>query len=532
MCISEKENGRKKEKRRVSAVFRSESVAPPMSLSAPELGGIDPGAFNQGPLRNAISSTELLHDKANARFFQEAEERTRKLQLEEAEATALRRNHSVQESNLNEMTAFQNEEQNPSEEESEDESVDFSDEDRILKHTPNLRSQTPPRSPRYNSSFEEEDETYHPPRVMIPREVKTISPPPFIPKEPPPINMKIQPKSILKANSDNDKMAEPQEIETVVRRRKKEAILESPPVGREQHAQEIQEGDVTLSAAEIARKRRMQVRQASLEEEAALRSAVSSHYGELISDLSRTRKPRTLYLNTDELKAAVYSQGEESNEKILANDSEAYKVITKLEPYCEQSHIDEEAIYKKESQIYITTSVGEIQDEETFINSEKFSLNNLSDQKTEKKENEKVEIEEMFYSEEPSAIQQKENREINVSETEKQWEQRFKKLREEQEAWQKKRDKEEARLQRLHREIVYGTPSLAPPPEQVQRAVRSWLEYICDLALFLVACWLYLFKDEKLAIPVLLLMIYRQLKEAIHKRIPRMPQLPWRRKQL
>lgn len=57
------------------------SVAPPMSLSAPELGAIDPDVPF---MRNAVSSTELLHERAMARFYQEVAE-------EEAEKARRRR---------------------------------------------------------------------------------------------------------------------------------------------------------------------------------------------------------------------------------------------------------------------------------------------------------------------------------------------------------------------------------------------------------------------------------------------------------
>ncbi|XP_018330040.1 muscle M-line assembly protein unc-89 isoform X2 [Agrilus planipennis] len=66
-----------------------------------------------------------------------------------------------------------------------------------------------------------------------------------------------------------------------------------------------------------------------------------------------------------------------------------------------------------------------------------------------------------------------------------------------------------------------------PTPEQqlmlVQAEVkaRSTIDYMTDLAMFFVACWLYLFHNELLAIPVLLIMVYRQLKEEIVKRLPK-----------
>ena len=55
----------------------------------------------------------------------------------------------------------------------------------------------------------------------------------------------------------------------------------------------------------------------------------------------------------------------------------------------------------------------------------------------------------------------------------------------------------------------------------VQMKVRTTVDYITDLAMFVVACWLYLFKNELLAIPVLLIMVYRQLQSEIIKRLPK-----------
>lgn len=50
--------------------------------------------------------------------------------------------------------------------------------------------------------------------------------------------------------------------------------------------------------------------------------------------------------------------------------------------------------------------------------------------------------------------------------------------------------------------------------------VRSVFDYLTDLAMFGVACWLYLFNNELLAIPILFIMVYRQLKDEVAKRIP------------
>lgn len=57
--------------------------------------------------------------------------------------------------------------------------------------------------------------------------------------------------------------------------------------------------------------------------------------------------------------------------------------------------------------------------------------------------------------------------------------------------------------------------------EQAHEKVRSALSYCTDLVLFLVACYVYLFKDARLVLPILALMIYRQLGEAVRGYIPK-----------
>jgi hypothetical protein len=75
-------------------------------------------------------------------------------------------------------------------------------------------------------------------------------------------------------------------------------------------------------------------------------------------------------------------------------------------------------------------------------------------------------------------------------------------------------------------------PASTKMDEHLQVNHRKWrsaFRYLADIAMFLVACWLYAFKDERLAIPVLVLMVYRQLHEAVKRRLPKLPQLPWKR---
>lgn len=69
---------------------------------------------------------------------------------------------------------------------------------------------------------------------------------------------------------------------------------------------------------------------------------------------------------------------------------------------------------------------------------------------------------------------------------------------------------------------LYETPSPGYPPRPLtptERKVQTYCDFLMDLSLFLLACWLYLFKDERLSIPVMCLMIYRQAHEAFQKKV-------------
>ncbi|XP_049542856.1 titin homolog [Anopheles darlingi] len=53
-----------------------------------------------------------------------------------------------------------------------------------------------------------------------------------------------------------------------------------------------------------------------------------------------------------------------------------------------------------------------------------------------------------------------------------------------------------------------------------EQSLKPTISYLTDVALFAIACWLYLFKNPKLAIPVILLIMYRHIREALKDKIP------------
>lgn len=56
--------------------------------------------------------------------------------------------------------------------------------------------------------------------------------------------------------------------------------------------------------------------------------------------------------------------------------------------------------------------------------------------------------------------------------------------------------------------------------EKAKINVRSAIDYTVDICLLVLAFWVYFFKDERLAIPFLILIIYRQLQETVLQNIP------------
>lgn len=69
--------------------------------------------------------------------------------------------------------------------------------------------------------------------------------------------------------------------------------------------------------------------------------------------------------------------------------------------------------------------------------------------------------------------------------------------------------------------------SQAPESPPAETTYQSTVSYLTDVALFALACWLYLFKNPKLAIPIIVLIMYRHIRDALRHRMP-----PWMKRTL
>nr|CAD7409633.1 unnamed protein product [Timema cristinae] len=379
------------------------SIPPPMSLSSPELGSGE--IIVTPPLRNAVSSTELLHEKAMARFYQavaqeEAEKARLRRQSIERRSSPLRptriRINSLEvgsEDGLNILkTPFmdpllrerlqtqQNKQveivprENSSDSEYEEEEEEARREDFLNKFEDEEEETYHPRTmiPLSSRPVEQEErldygrfedlneETYHPrnmtamsnrsesseilhpdksPTIKVLRNDKLgeykLPPKDFVPKpilkKAPPVELspslnqrvesvgKKTTRDIVRADNKEQPRQEKgfasvskspspskREIDAVVRRPKKDEVPQTSGGVAEDF-----DSDVSLSAAETARNRRLRIRQKSLEEDSEANLAIVSHYGDIIREYGQVKKaPAVLYLNTEELKAAAFYEDE------------------------------------------------------------------------------------------------------------------------------------------------------------------------------------------------------------------------------
>ncbi|KAJ6640825.1 Titin like [Pseudolycoriella hygida] len=87
-----------------------------------------------------------------------------------------------------------------------------------------------------------------------------------------------------------------------------------------------------------------------------------------------------------------------------------------------------------------------------------------------------------------------------------------------------------ARAPKKYLDSKSSTPSASPEPRsqtpeelmvEVEESVKSTMNYVTDLVLFIVACWVYIFKDAWMAVPILSLMVGRQVGSTLKDKFPK-----------
>lgn len=56
--------------------------------------------------------------------------------------------------------------------------------------------------------------------------------------------------------------------------------------------------------------------------------------------------------------------------------------------------------------------------------------------------------------------------------------------------------------------------------DEAEKTIKSTMAYAMDISMLIVACWVYMFKDARLVVPILVLLVYRQVSSALKDRMP------------
>jgi hypothetical protein len=243
-----------------------------------------------------------------------------------------------------------------------------------------------------------------------------------------------------------------------------------------------------------AKQKRVLSRKASREEDTEASRAVADYYGDIIRDHARPKKTVRQYLNTVEMKAAAHVS------------QQADTCISKSDPAAKPEEGTEQ---EAERGVETQTVAAEQSAPERYTTTVQRPRTSRSKSRTS----------------DVNVIRQASKDRSRVPSTE-----RFSaKLSQQLPELARGFSPERTQPEELPEEPC---PAFTKLDEHLQRKHRKWRSafgYLADIAMFLLACWLYAFKDERLAIPLLVLMVYRQLHEAVKRRLPNLPHLPWKR---
>lgn len=470
---------------------------PPLSLSAPELGY---NFFPIRPLRNSVSSTELLHEQAMNRFYQvvalkEAEKVKAKkdyislpasieikIHSMEDEENKMKRysdntlNQTIGEDKRDNLTTepydreyLSNESLNKDKNEETGSNFgddytastvstgdsDFSDSDSLDEDVDGLRHRI------------EENATYHPSKETTYRggsqssqavEVLTkparLPDPNFIPK---PILKKRDPVARSSPHKDPlslEKAAKyPEPLKKKVPLFKKFAKFPLEKHGFNDKKKNNKKDEKKLDKS-IEKPIAQPIQEKQVKQELELAQdegrTVAEHYGNLVKEYGNNKKPQQqLYTNTNELKKAAANQNN-ANAKAsnVTNNKQAPAKTVIKRNVVPQKRVPQKA-----------------------VTSPKASAPKKEDTKQQMKTSDPQTL--PVPAEHPA-----------------------------------------------HIETVSVSKSFSELNAEAESNVKSVINYIIDVFMLLVAFWLYLFKDERLALPFLGLTMYRQVNSAVRKKIP------------
>lgn len=494
---------------------------PPISLSAPELSSRCTFPFKS--LRNAVSSTELLHERAMARFY--------KAVAMEEEQNANKNNYKPEKEpdipNYN--NSIKQYETEPKDQETivVDRSSSFkapeifiksdSVEGKEYQYSPKQDSE-PPENKWQNMSFEEdytastvssdeeysdegsfngdvdrrhyddEEDTYNPrDKSMRPSPLKEsedeyereivkplpLPDPNFVPK---PIlkrreldNFEIKP--VIQEEKPEQQLKPKKE--GILRKITKMPVQKSFPFPRLLNKKETQKPAEPAPKAEPTPAKKANEVIDKITDEGR---TVIDYYSNIVKEYGSQKKPAThLYLNTEELKSVAEKQLKEN-----ARETKAKVAVKTKKPAAEKTNTARRQQAKAK-----TNSV---------------TKTNAAPKATTVKENSLNKTKCVEKNETPTANSKEKSIKVLEKAPEKITQQIV--------------------LKKTERATIVIPIDYKELEEKAKENVRSVIDYMVDVCLLLLAFWVYFFKDERLAIPFLVLIIYRQLQETLFMNIP------------
>lgn len=578
-------------------------------------------------MRHAVSSTELLYERAMSRFYQavayeEAENAKKRSQsiisrdtslqprgrlgsFTENETRSLHRRFSDEQipSNLT-KAANQTMSANVDEVDNNNHEIDEIESDFNEDYTESTASSDESETEKFRRAVQSantkrvpenpEEDTYHP-RTMLPSSPIQYTPPDLdqaveVLSRPLPLpNPDFVPKPILKRpNGDKEKSKSSPKSKQKRKIMKKlfDRDSKEPPIGNtanDRHKEEsklaekeevkIEEVKVVSAPASVSsklsaeKKKMMELRQDSIEEN----KTVIDHYADIVRELGVSRSKIPIYMNAEELKktGGDYESEEEIEEMVKAVEEKVIIEPTTPTKTSRKLSFSDEITYNIERSPILQRKLSETNlKRDKFINQNN-DLNNLngsmtgssgrisSSPKLTTPRTSMSKINTTTQPPEPDATESRRPRTASKTRNRSRSNSNARNPSDPQQSQPLNQGRRQIRnpsrspsvtnrrrpetptLYHQHQIALLNSklknysnlspPSVSPEPRVrtpeiemilAEHKVRSTMNYFTDLALFLVACWLYLFKDARLAIPVLSLMVYRQLSDAIKNRLP------------
>ncbi|XP_052746764.1 titin homolog [Bicyclus anynana] len=529
----------KSEKRKSFQLDLEDALSPPpISLSAPELSSRSVLPFRA--LRNAVSSTELLHERAMARFYKavalkEGQEEQKKKDESPPKSEPnhipykdVELNQTFDQQTLTTDTSpkvqtpeihFKSDSFDENKTKTQRQNSDNSDRWQQMSFDEDYTASTVSTDGDYTdedegdslteevgreSQLAEEEETYHPRnKTALPQQISdTIEeeeekepdrepvkplpllepnfiPKPILKKRVPPIPETAAPLSIVENNKKHDSIKKQEKLEDKQKKEEKRSTLfqkitKQKPFNFPKFNKK--DTDKTTKTTTQSKEDKSTKKTETIDDKYGDEGkTVIDYYGNIVKEYGTTKRSTTpLYLNTEDLKQVAEQQ---INKVTEADNNAKEKSLAPEQP--------KKKIVKKVT--------------ENKVNSiKKKRISTLEKQKTTKPEEKETKPEKNVNQHLSNSTVQQNSGQAPVS----------------------KVVDTRVVLKTKERATVVIPIDYKELEERAKVNVRTAIDYTVDVCLLLLAFWVYFFKDERLAIPFLILIIYRQLQETIFQNLP------------